>query len=108
MNNALIAIGGRNEALRKQATAAAKRVGKVDVDHGDTACKTPDAVSYIEKMWARKKEREGAKGGKPAVMEKTTKAAKPAAKAAKVAKPAAKAAKPAAKARSAKKARARV
>lgn len=52
MNMALITIGGRSAALRKAATAAAKRIGKVEVDHGDTACKTPDAASYIEKMWA--------------------------------------------------------
>lgn len=52
MNTALIAIGGRNSALRKAATAAAERIGKVEVDHGDTACKTPDAGPYIEKMWA--------------------------------------------------------
>lgn len=52
MNMALITIGGRNAALRKAATAAAKRIGKVDVDHGDTACKTPDAALYIEKTWA--------------------------------------------------------
>lgn len=52
MNMALITIGGRNAALRKAATAAAKRIGKVEVDHGDTSCKTPDAVAYIEKMWA--------------------------------------------------------
>ncbi len=52
MNMALITIGGRNAALRKAASAAAKRIGKVVVDHGDTACKTPDAGLYIEKMWA--------------------------------------------------------
>ncbi|MBI5362237.1 MAG: DNA alkylation repair protein [Planctomycetes bacterium] len=52
MNWALIQVGGRNAALRKLATAAAKRIGKVVVDHGDTDCKTPDAVPYIEKMWA--------------------------------------------------------
>jgi 3-methyladenine DNA glycosylase AlkD len=52
MNMAVITIGGRNAALRKAAIAAAKRIGKVEVDHGDTACKTPDAVPYIEKMWA--------------------------------------------------------
>ncbi|MCE9593015.1 MAG: DNA alkylation repair protein [Planctomycetes bacterium] len=51
MNMAVITIGGRNAALRKAATAAAKRIGKVEVDHGDTECKTPDAVPYIEKMW---------------------------------------------------------
>ncbi|MCK6484561.1 MAG: DNA alkylation repair protein [Phycisphaerae bacterium] len=55
MNNALIAIGCRNASLRKSAVAAAKRIGKVDVDHGDTDCKTPDAVEYIEKCWARAK-----------------------------------------------------
>jgi hypothetical protein len=52
MNMALITFGGRSPALRKAATAAAKRIGKVEVDHGDTACKTPDAAEYIEKMWA--------------------------------------------------------
>jgi len=52
MNRALIAIGGRSAALRKAATAAAKRIGKVEVDYGDTSCKTPDAGPYIEKMWA--------------------------------------------------------
>ena len=52
MNMAVITIGGRNAALRKAATAAAKRIGKVEVDHGDTACETPDAAAYIEKMWA--------------------------------------------------------
>ena len=25
---------------------------EVEVDHGDTACKTLDAASYIEKTWA--------------------------------------------------------
>lgn len=52
MNLAVIAIGGRSAALRKAATAAAKRIGVVEVDHGDTACKTPDAGIQIAKMWA--------------------------------------------------------
>ncbi len=51
MNHSLIEIGCRNAALRIAVTAAAKRIGKVDVDHGDTACKTPDAVLSIEKAW---------------------------------------------------------
>lgn len=51
MNSALIAIGCRNSALKKAALAAAKRIGKVEVDHGDTDCKTPDAAAYIEKTW---------------------------------------------------------
>ena len=49
MNNALIAIGRRNAELQKPALAAAKRIGKVEVDHGDTACETPDAATYILK-----------------------------------------------------------
>ncbi|KAF0241904.1 MAG: hypothetical protein FD180_4194 [Planctomycetota bacterium] len=52
MNQAVIAIGCRNASLRKVATAAAKRIGKVEVDHGDTSCKTPDAAQYIDKTWA--------------------------------------------------------
>jgi 3-methyladenine DNA glycosylase AlkD len=52
MNMAMILIGCRNAALRQAAIAAAKRIGTVKVDHGDTDCKTPEAVSYIEKTWA--------------------------------------------------------
>jgi 3-methyladenine DNA glycosylase AlkD len=53
MNGALIAIGGRSPALRELATVTAGRIGRVEVDHGATACETPDATSYIDKMWAR-------------------------------------------------------
>lgn len=49
MNNALIAIGVRNPALEKLAIATARRIGKVEVDHGETSCKTNDAEAYIEK-----------------------------------------------------------
>ncbi|MFO0840757.1 MAG: DNA alkylation repair protein [Phycisphaerae bacterium] len=55
MNSALINIGCRNAALRKSAAAAAKRLGTIEVDHGDTDCKTPDAREYIEKCWTRSK-----------------------------------------------------
>jgi len=55
MNSALILIGCRNDALRKAALAAAKRIGKVEVDHGDTACETPVAAERIEKAWAHSK-----------------------------------------------------
>ncbi len=51
MNKALISIGGRDAAAHKAALAAAKRIGSVTVDHGDTACKTPSAAEYIEKGW---------------------------------------------------------
>lgn len=49
-----IAIGTRSETLEAKALAAAARIGKVIVDHGQTNCKTPDAVSYIKKARARK------------------------------------------------------
>jgi 3-methyladenine DNA glycosylase AlkD len=54
MNSALIAIGMRNEALRERAFQVAAAIGKVQVDHGQTGCKTPDATAYIKKAWARK------------------------------------------------------
>lgn len=53
MNNALISIGTRSPRFEKLALAAAARIGKVVVDHGDTACKTPDAATYIKKTNAR-------------------------------------------------------
>lgn len=59
MNQALIAIGCRSAAFRKLALAAAKRIGKVEIDHGDTDCKTPDAAETIEKCWARAKAKNG-------------------------------------------------
>jgi 3-methyladenine DNA glycosylase AlkD len=52
MNGALIAIGCRSAKLRTAALAAAKRIGTVEVDPGDTACKVPDARVYLEKTWA--------------------------------------------------------
>jgi len=66
MNGALIAIGGYVPALRARALAAARRIGKVEVDHGDTDCKTPDAAEYIEKMAARQAQKTGKKAGKGA------------------------------------------
>jgi 3-methyladenine DNA glycosylase AlkD len=57
MNNALINIGVRNPALEKKATAAAKRIGKIDVDHGETGCKTPDAAAYIKKTLTHRKKK---------------------------------------------------
>lgn len=53
MNGALIAIGVFKPALRQPATEAARRIGKVEVDHGETNCKTPDAVASIEKASKR-------------------------------------------------------
>ncbi len=57
MNNALIAIGIRNAALEEKAKTAARRIGKVEVDHGETSCKTPDAFGYIEKTWVHQRKK---------------------------------------------------
>lgn len=57
MNNTLIAIGGSSAEMEPLAIAVAKRIGKVEVDHGETGCKTPDAVAYIQKMTERARTR---------------------------------------------------
>jgi 3-methyladenine DNA glycosylase AlkD len=57
MNSAVIAIGAYHPALTAKALAAAARIGKVEVDHGDTGCKTADAAAYIKKTLERKKGR---------------------------------------------------
>lgn len=51
MNSALIALGCHNPALRAVATAAALRIGPVEVDHGDTACETVEAAPRLAKTW---------------------------------------------------------
>jgi 3-methyladenine DNA glycosylase AlkD len=50
MNSALIGIGVGSPALRAEALAAAERIGPVEVDHGATGCKTPDAAQCIRKV----------------------------------------------------------
>lgn len=67
MHRALITLGGRSAPLRKAVLAAAKRIGKVTIDHGDTACKTPDIAEYVEKMWKRSE----AKFGSPAAHQRS-------------------------------------
>ena len=62
MNSALISIGARNAALEKKAIAAARKIGKVVVDHGETGCKTPDAEAYILKTRQRQRVRAAATG----------------------------------------------
>lgn len=54
MNTALISAGIRNDDLRQKALAIAAQIGKVEVDHGETGCKTPDAMGYIRRTWERK------------------------------------------------------
>jgi len=58
MNNALIAIGIRGGTLQQRAIQAARFIGKVEVDHGQTSCKTPDAETYIMKTIAHRGKRQ--------------------------------------------------
>ena len=55
MNGALISIGVFKPSLSRKAIEAARRIGRVEVDHGETTCKTPEAVAYIEKAVKRKR-----------------------------------------------------
>lgn len=57
MNGAIIAIGMRNKDLEKAAINTAKTIGRVDVDHGETGCVTPDAADYIKKSKSRPRPR---------------------------------------------------
>jgi 3-methyladenine DNA glycosylase AlkD len=61
MNSALIAIGIRNSHLEELALAAAQRIGKVEVDHGKTNCKTPDAAAYIRRTLDYRQSRQKSK-----------------------------------------------
>ncbi len=54
MNGALIAIGLRDDALRRAVLETAAQVCPVEVDHGETGCKTPDVAPYIERTLARR------------------------------------------------------
>jgi hypothetical protein len=64
----LISIGGISDALEVRALAVARRIGPIDVDHGDTACETPDPLTYIPKTRAhrRAKEQKASREKKPA------------------------------------------
>jgi 3-methyladenine DNA glycosylase AlkD len=50
MNTFVISVGGYVQPLLDQAKSAALRIGTVRVDVGDTACKVPLAIAYIEKI----------------------------------------------------------
>jgi len=50
MNNFVISVGAYVRPLLKQAKQAAKQLGNVSVDVGETACKIPVATEYIAKI----------------------------------------------------------
>jgi 3-methyladenine DNA glycosylase AlkD len=53
MNCFVISVGSYVKPLTPKAKAAAKKIGEVEVDMGDTACKVPLATDYIEKVEAK-------------------------------------------------------
>lgn len=55
MNSALIALGGYNACLYDDVVQCSARIGPIQVDHGDTGCKTPDPFAYMNKMRARQR-----------------------------------------------------
>jgi 3-methyladenine DNA glycosylase AlkD len=52
MNVFVISVGSYVKPLLKQAKAAARQIGAVSVDTGDTACHVPLATAYIAKLEA--------------------------------------------------------
>ena len=54
MNGALIVIALRDGNLRRSVLAAARRIGTVRVDHGQTGCKTPEVAPYVERTLAHR------------------------------------------------------
>jgi 3-methyladenine DNA glycosylase AlkD len=50
MNGFVIAVGSYVKPLLKQAKSAAKQIGSISVDVGDTACTVPLATAYIQKI----------------------------------------------------------
>lgn len=55
MNSFVISVGAYVTELTEEAKQVAKHIGKVHVDVGNTACKVPLAVDYIEKIEAKDK-----------------------------------------------------
>jgi 3-methyladenine DNA glycosylase AlkD len=53
MNNVIISIGSFIPEYTDLAINIASEIGKVEVDHGETSCKTPEAIPYIVKTRAR-------------------------------------------------------
>ena len=48
MAYALMSIGARNQSLHKKALEIAKKAGEIKIDYGDTSCKSPDVLPYLQ------------------------------------------------------------
>lgn len=53
MNGFVIAVGSYVKVLTAAALETASKIGRVEVEMGDTACKVPDAAEYIAKVQKR-------------------------------------------------------
>ena len=56
MNGVLIAIGLKDESLRRAVLEVDARIGPVQVDHGETGCKTPAVAPYINRTLAHREQ----------------------------------------------------
>ncbi|MGB1205424.1 MAG: DNA alkylation repair protein [Chitinophagales bacterium] len=59
MNNCLIAIGQRSQELNDMALEIATKIGKLNIDYGDTSCKTLDTLRYLNKAKEKLAEKVG-------------------------------------------------
>ncbi len=50
MNSFVISVGSYIEPLHEKACETAEKIGKLDLDMGDTCCKVPHAPDYIAKV----------------------------------------------------------
>ncbi|MCY4176069.1 MAG: DNA alkylation repair protein [Acidimicrobiaceae bacterium] len=57
MNGAMIVMALRDTELRSAVLAAAERIGPVQVDHGQTGCKTPEVSDYVQRTLAHRARR---------------------------------------------------
>ena len=61
MNMTLIAIAIYRKELESRVIEVAETIGKVEVDHGETGCKTPEIIPYIKRARQRDLKRSKAK-----------------------------------------------
>jgi len=61
INGCLISIGGRNDALKNRIFEAAETIGTIEIDHGETSCKTFDIKEYVQKIHDKKAQVAGKK-----------------------------------------------
>lgn len=66
MNAVLIAIGLRDGNLRRSVLKLAADIGPVQVDHGETGCKTPAIAPYIDRTLAHREKMAARRAAKAA------------------------------------------